>query len=429
MFELTFIDQFSGFGNSVASVLAWLKIEGEIVDCGDELAIISITINDKDRTIVALSHAPSCGILIKHCFNVGEKIISKDSRMYCIGLLSMSDLDVLNVNKKTNYSRIYRSRNSGIFMWEKDQYGKYGTIIDSKGMRHNARGSNDKFLEYLKNDGDVVNFGDDLFSYVPNKFKHVHKNSLKNTERKTDEQRKSEKLDKENKILKKENKDIEERLSYAKVAFENSLLLAQQERDKAVFEAEQAKKEPFKLQRAEEERKKAELLAKVEREKAEILANTERKKAEITAEIEKNKIEADLEKSRIENQTMVEVAELNKQNTLESYPLDHHIDTFLKRIEEVDVHDVAGDRQNKFFKLYHSLKEALESANKISTERLELITDEAVRMNQVEALLDMYSAKISRVKNDVSLDEGEKAMKIEYWKRLRDRDVTNLGGG
>ena len=50
------------------------------------------------------------------------------------------------------------------------------------------------------------------------------------------------------------------------------------------------------------------------------------------------------------------------------------------------------------------------------------------RLDQIETMMNLYSSKIHKVKNDETLDEPERDLKLEYWQRLRDRDIQVLEG-
>ena len=48
------------------------------------------------------------------------------------------------------------------------------------------------------------------------------------------------------------------------------------------------------------------------------------------------------------------------------------------------------------------------------------------RINQIEIIIDHYSERIKKVKEDKNLDETERENKLKYWLRLRDRDIDRI---
>jgi multidrug resistance efflux pump len=114
---------------------------------------------------------------------------------------------------------------------------------------------------------------------------------------------------------------------------------------------------------------------------------------------------------------------LKHELAAERYPLEILLDTFIKRLEE---DTIKGD--NKFLTLYLKLKEILQKTSKIPLEQRPVVADDILRINQVETLIDVYSEKIKKVKQDESLQEEEKEEKIETWKRLQEKHISEIEG-
>lgn len=134
------------------------------------------------------------------------------------------------------------------------------------------------------------------------------------------------------------------------------------------------------------------------------------------------------EEQRQAEETRRNAEELERQNKLESYPLLHHADVFFRRLEELAASEMKGHREGKLFELHLKVKEALEKNGKVRIDRKESVAEDALRLHQVESLLDIYSEKIKRVRDDEELDDEEKDDKIAYWKSLRDKQVSDIQG-
>ncbi len=72
------------------------------------------------------------------------------------------------------------------------------------------------------------------------------------------------------------------------------------------------------------------------------------------------------------------------------------------------------------------MKESFEEKGLVPIDRLARVTADVERINQMETVIDLYSQKIKTVKADETLDEDEREAKIDYWQRLRDRDISRL---
>jgi hypothetical protein len=67
--------------------------------------------------------------------------------------------------------------------------------------------------------------------------------------------------------------------------------------------------------------------------------------------------------------------------------------------------------------------------NNWDVEELKLTSElesDVKRINQIEIIIDHYSERIKKVKEDKNLDETERENKLKYWLRLRDRDIDRI---
>lgn len=180
------------------------------------------------------------------------------------------------------------------------------------------------------------------------------------------------------------------------------------------------------------------MLEKVEAEKKQVSElQIEAQKLQIeqtkVSEVEKYK-QIEMEKKRAKTleletkkkQLEKEKAEIEKQNTLKAYPVSSHIEVFSDSIDELEQLVIKGDEENHVFKLYMKLKEVLEQNSKIPLEKKRMMSDDVIRLNQIETLMDLYGEKIARVEQDETINEDERQIKINYWVALRDKEIQDL---
>ncbi|CAM2005285.1 hypothetical protein APED_01360 [Acanthopleuribacter pedis] len=109
-------------------------------------------------------------------------------------------------------------------------------------------------------------------------------------------------------------------------------------------------------------------------------------------------------------------------------PLEKFLAFFAQKLEQVTEAEFQGKNHTGLLELYLNLKKSFERNGLISLERLEEVTPDVQRINQIETIMDLYGEKIRKVKQDGLLDDEEQLMKVEYWIRLRDKDIQELEG-
>ena len=117
--------------------------------------------------------------------------------------------------------------------------------------------------------------------------------------------------------------------------------------------------------------------------------------------------------------------ELDRQHKINEFSLESHLDTFLKRIDELTPNRLRGKSHTKFLALYNALKNKFSAAGLLPPERLTKIQDDVERINQIEDIIAFYDEKIRMVKND-SVDLTERRDKARYWTQLRDQHIAEL---
>jgi hypothetical protein len=229
---------------------------------------------------------------------------------------------------------------------------------------------------------------------------------------------------------------------------------AKEDREKEEKEVERRK---FAAKEAEEERKRRELEAK-EREKGRALqleqAEAEKAKAEKErseqekekqrlaaqeAEAKKKSQEIELglqEKRNREKEMEMEIkkaeaakAEMEKMKELADLPFEKYLSLFADKLEMLTGKEFQGKNHSILLKFYTALKESFVRNSLVPLERLEAVSESVYGIDEAETIIDLYGEKINRVKLDESLDEEEREEKIEYWKRLRDRHISQIEGG
>lgn len=172
-------------------------------------------------------------------------------------------------------------------------------------------------------------------------------------------------------------------------------------------------KKPFQQEQAEAEREREER----EQEKLRLaIKEAEAKKKVQELEMEIKKAEA----MKTEMEKMKELADL---------PFEKYLSLFADKLEMLTAKEFQGKNHSTLLKFYTALKESFVRNNLVPLERLEAVSESVYGIDEAETIIDLYGEKINRVKLDESLDEEEREEKIEYWRRLRDRHISQIEGG
>lgn len=91
-----------------------------------------------------------------------------------------------------------------------------------------------------------------------------------------------------------------------------------------------------------------------------------------------------------------------------------------------DKNNLTSELDSMLLFLFKKIEDIFEAAGKKAPSQLSTVINDSIRINQIETILDLYSEKIAKVRNDDTLHEDEQEEKIEFWRRLRDRDVSRL---
>lgn len=112
-----------------------------------------------------------------------------------------------------------------------------------------------------------------------------------------------------------------------------------------------------------------------------------------------------------------------------SLPIEAHIKAFRGFLEnDAELDDLIGENQGEMVQLYRAMHDAFERKGLIAINRLATVPKDVHRINQIETIIDLYSLKIKRVKEDENLSDDERQRKVEAWKHLMEKDVEALGG-
>lgn len=132
--------------------------------------------------------------------------------------------------------------------------------------------------------------------------------------------------------------------------------------------------------------------------------------------------EIELQKAEAEKAFFLRLTKISK------LPLQHFLRFMRHKLQVVESAEFQGENHSELVQLFISLKKSFLRNKLIEPDRLEQILPDVLRINQIETIIDLYGEKIHTVKQNAALDEEERQMKIDYWIRLRDRDIQELEG-
>jgi len=129
-----------------------------------------------------------------------------------------------------------------------------------------------------------------------------------------------------------------------------------------------------------------------------------------------------------------DIAELEQMNwseknlAMEDLDIDELIGHMNERLAMVAMNGVpiSEEAEDDLIMIYHHINIYKFSTTELPIQSLVLIPDELKRLNQVEALMNLYTEKMSRVRNDMSLREEDRDTKIANWERLMERDIKKI---
>lgn len=114
-----------------------------------------------------------------------------------------------------------------------------------------------------------------------------------------------------------------------------------------------------------------------------------------------------------------------KKIAQQNFPLTVHLEGCMNKMQDVTEEELKGSTlHTRMVQVYKAIQDTLAHFKLTPADKLALVPKDVERLNQIEVVLDLYDEKIRRVRKDTVLDEIERAEKIEYWKRLRDRDIA-----
>ena len=137
--------------------------------------------------------------------------------------------------------------------------------------------------------------------------------------------------------------------------------------------------------------------------------------AEIKAEIRKGPSAADLG-----NVPAVVVEDLTVEGHLE------RVEGWLTQAQEDEDKTIKGKLHGQIIRLVNLVAVVFEKKGLVAPEKLLTVPKDVERVDQIEALIDLYTEKIRAVENDDSLDEEMRGTKIDYWRRLMETDIARL---
>lgn len=202
----------------------------------------------------------------------------------------------------------------------------------------------------------------------------------------------------------------------------------EEQRRLAILEAQRAERLAAEQQaQMVKSRHEAEVAVAREKETGALARQAEAQKAEaerVKTEEERKKAQAEAKKES----ARLAAAEIERQNKLKEYPLGAHVDVFCQQVGTLNGWITNGEEENRVFDLYLKLQAALEAASKIPLKERERIAEQHKELNQVETLMNLYSEKIRRVRDDEDLDDEEREEKIAYWRDMRNRQIAAIQG-
>lgn len=123
----------------------------------------------------------------------------------------------------------------------------------------------------------------------------------------------------------------------------------------------------------------------------------------------------------------LETAGVEQQNRLNAFPMDRHLRAFARLAENVTQEDFKDKKLvDEFIHTYEVFTDLFDRTNEIPLGGMASVSNDIKRINQIEIVIQQYSAKIMNVKNSDDLDEELRETQLAYWQRLMDTEIAKL---
>lgn len=87
---------------------------------------------------------------------------------------------------------------------------------------------------------------------------------------------------------------------------------------------------------------------------------------------------------------------------------------------------VSDEEESSLLALAGVVDNKLKKLGRQSVYSLASISEEQLRLNQIETLMKSYDIKMKRVREDKTLGKEEREEKLDYWRQLRDTEMDGL---
>lgn len=109
-------------------------------------------------------------------------------------------------------------------------------------------------------------------------------------------------------------------------------------------------------------------------------------------------------------------------------PVEVHLAGLKDRLDSAKLDELVGNNQGELVEVYRAIHDAFQRHDLIDIHRLAAIPKDVNRINQIEAIIDLYNLKLMRTREDKKLSEKEKDRKVQALEHLMEKDIEALGG-
>lgn len=109
-------------------------------------------------------------------------------------------------------------------------------------------------------------------------------------------------------------------------------------------------------------------------------------------------------------------------------PVSAHLAGLKDRLDGASLDEMIGENQGELVGIYRAIHDAFERHDLIDIHRLAAIPKDVNRINQIEAIIDLYNLKLARTRDETKLSDTERDRKLQALEHLMEKDIEALGG-
>lgn len=112
-----------------------------------------------------------------------------------------------------------------------------------------------------------------------------------------------------------------------------------------------------------------------------------------------------------------------------SYPLEEIVEALKFKLDEISDADFVTANHASLLEIAVAIQNSCAENELVTPFEAQNVEEHVREINAVEAVINLYSQKISAARNDNNISDDERRRKIEYLERLLNREIVDIEHG